>query len=77
MRKLEQETQSQNVKEKMEMAQRAGILTSQKRRMESELFEGEHVVTIDGSQAWRCWMVSGAAGSSWRARANAWVFWAL
>ena len=30
MRKLEQKTKSQNVKEKMEMAQRAGILTLKK-----------------------------------------------
>ena len=76
VRKWEQKPRSQNVKEKMEMAQRAGILTSQERRMENKSSDGEHVVTIDGSQAWRLWMVSGAAGSSWRARGNAWVHWA-
>ena len=77
MRKWEQKPKSQNVKEKMEMAQKAGILTSQERRMDNKSSDGEHVVTIDGSQAWRLWMVSGAAGSSRRARGNSWVLWAL
>ena len=49
MRKCEHKRKSQNVKEKMEKAQRAGILTSQERRMENKSSDGEHVVTIGGS----------------------------